>query len=110
MADIVGQRTFFNREIASRRLELPGIGEVDYSLPDGEDPNLRDDDRIRITVEYVVSWVKGGSKHSKQGVGTGERKQVAIARAIVPQCVEIDAVLRREDLEAAWEVEHGATG
>lgn len=108
--DVVGQRSFFGREIAAHRLELPGIGEVDYSLPDGEDVNLRDDDRIRLTVEYVITFVKGGSKHNKGGVGTGERKQVAMARAIVPQCVEVDQVLRREQLEAMWEQEHGATG
>jgi hypothetical protein len=91
-------------------LEIPGIGEVDYSLPDGEDVNLRDDDRIRFTVECVIAFNKVGSKHSKTGVGTGERKQVAMARAIVPQCVEIETVLRREDLEKAWEQAHGATG
>ncbi len=106
-ADIVGQRTFFGREVSALKLDLPGMGVVDYDVPDGENEELRNGDRIRVTVEAVVTRVSGFEKHNSDGVGVDSLKQIAAVKFIIPECVNLDAVLRRDDLEAQWQQKVG---
>ncbi len=107
MPDIVGQMTFGGREVSALKLDLPGMSVVDYTVPDGDEAQLRNGDRVRLTVEGVIDVVSGKEKHNADGVGIDSLKQIAHVRFIVPECVSLDAVLRRGDIEAQWKEQVG---
>jgi hypothetical protein len=105
-----GQLTFDGHEVSALELDVPGIsGKVKYRMPDGTDPVLHNRDRVRILVEYVVEDVHFPDKHNSEGVAIDKMKQVADLRIIVPEVIEVASVLRRAEIEAAWDAEHGAT-
>jgi hypothetical protein len=106
---LVGQLDFEGREVSGVELSIPGIsGTVQYEAPDGVDKLLAQGDRIRVQLEYVIETVSFPEKHNSEGVATDKLKRLAVARTIVPETVQLLAVLRKAEIELAWSQAHGA--
>lgn len=96
------QMSFEGRTIGSMKVLAPGLGLLDYSVPDGTQTSLAQGDRVRFVIEAVVDDVRFPERHNTSGVAIESMRRVHSLRAIVPDVLEIDAVARRSDLEAEW--------
>jgi hypothetical protein len=106
---LTGQLSFEGREVTGDGISLPGIGNgLGYDLPPGEEAAPEHGDRVRVLVEYVIEDVRFPEKHNSEGVAVAPLKRLAVARTIVPETVTITGILRREQIQQAWERDHGA--
>lgn len=104
MTAIPGQLNIDGREVKGSKLDLPGLGKVEYDKPIGWDP-VRGD-HIRITVEYSVIDVRYPWKHNSEGVPVGNILELVDCRVVVPDEVEIVGIVTKAQIDQAWDAAH----
>lgn len=101
---LANQLDFEGRTVTGIKMNLAAIGDVEYAI---EGDPLSYHDEIEVVCRYTVADISHGGKHDRQGFETEAMKRRLV---LVPKrgSLSISAVLRSEDIEAAWAREHGA--